>query len=68
MKHYNIFYNIALDYISKYKKYNYFHNKYHSKKDNHFDKTKPSFQWFPWDYRCDDKWFISKNSFMKLVN
>lgn len=67
MKHYNIYYNIALDYISKYKKYNYFHNKYHNKKDNPFDKTKPSFHTFPWQYECDEKGFINKNSYMALV-
>ena len=67
MQHYNIYYNIALDYISKYKKYNYFHNKYHNKKDNPFDKTKPSFHSFPGEYESDERGFINKKSYMALV-
>lgn len=68
MQHYNIYYNIALDYISKYKKYDYFHNKYHNIKEKTFDKTKPSFYNFPWKYTCDEKGFIGKIYYKSIVN
>ena len=67
MKHYNIYYNIALDYLSKYKNYNHFHNKYHNKKDNPYDKTKPSFHNFPWEFICNKYGFIDKKCFKDIV-
>lgn len=65
-KHYNFYYNIALDYINKYKIYNYYHLKVHKIKNDFFDKTNPNFLNFPWDYSIDDKWFITRDSYMKI--
>ncbi len=58
MNNYSTYYNIALDYISKYTMYNNIHNVYHKKKDKPFDKTKPDFKSFPWDYSFNKYWFV----------
>lgn len=66
MNYYNIYFNIALDYIGKYKRYNFYHNKLHGLKDKPFDKTMPNFNNFPSDYDFNKKGFINKDYFKTL--
>jgi len=58
MTHYNIYYNIALDYISETKKYIIKNN------INPFDKILADFKKIPWNYDLING-EVSKNSFKK---
>lgn len=67
MNHYNIYYNIALNYIENCKRYIVFHKILKDDKEKVLENTDPRFFNFPWDCLLNEKYSISKEYYMKLA-
>ena len=67
MKHYNIYYNIALNYIENCKRYIIFHKILRDDKKKVLENTDPRFFDFPWDCCLNDRLSINKEHYKKLV-
>jgi len=66
-KHYNIYYNIALNYIENCKRYIIFHKILKDDKKRALENTNPKFYNFPWKCLLNEKYSIDKEYYMKLV-
>jgi len=67
MKHYNFYYNIALNYIENCKRYIIFHKVLRDDKEKPLENSDPSFFNFPWDCILNDKLYINKEFYKNLV-
>ena len=66
MKHYNIYYNIALNYIENCKRYIIFHKILKDDNRKVLENTDPRFFNFPWNCILNKKFSINKEYYMKL--
>lgn len=67
MKHYNIYYNIALNYIENCKRYLVFHKILKDSKIKLLENTDPRFFNFPWDCLLNNKFSINKENYKLIV-
>ena len=67
MCHYNVYYNIALNYLENCKRYIVFHDILKDDKIRVLDNTDPKFLNFPGDCLLNDKLSIDKEKYMELV-
>lgn len=67
MKHYNIYYNIALNYIENCKRYLIFHKILKDDKIKALENTDPRFFNFPWKCVLNEKLSINKKYYKSLV-
>jgi len=67
MKHYNIYYNIALNYIENCKRYLTFHKVLKDDKVKALENTDPRFYNFPWECILNERLSINKEYYKNLV-
>ena len=67
MYHYNIYYNVALNYIENCKRYIIFHKILKDDKIKVLENTDPKFYNFPWSCLLNDRYSIDRENYMKLV-
>ena len=67
MKNYNIYYNIALNYIENCKRYIVFHKILKDDKKKVLENTDPKFFNFPWNCCLNNRLSISNEHYMKLA-
>jgi len=67
MYNYNIYYNIALNYIENCKRYIIFHKILKDDKKKVLENTDPKFYNFPWGCCLNDKLSINKEYYMKFA-
>jgi|SaaInlStandDraft_4_1057021.scaffolds.fasta_scaffold08441_2 hypothetical protein len=67
MYHYNIYYNVALNYIENCKRYIIFHKILKDDKIKVLENTDPKFYNFPWSCLLNDRYSIDRENYMKLA-
>lgn len=67
LKHYNIYYNIALNYIEHCKRYLIFHKILKDNKVKALENTDPRFFNFPWKCLLNKKFYIDKDKYKNIV-
>lgn len=67
LNHYNIYYNIALNYIENCKRYIIFHKILKDNKKKVLENTDPRFFDFPWECLLNKKLSIDKNKYKNIV-
>ncbi len=67
MKHYNIYHNIALNYIENCKRYLYFHKILRYDNERKVENIDPRFFTFPWDFKMNEKLRIENMYYKNII-